>query len=371
MPRSLIKLALEGSDEARRRLFTQLSELMIANLDDRTDRELAIFSEVILKLYAFAPAKDRARLAQKLAAHASLPHSLACRIAEDDVNIAMPVLAGCPVLTQEDLLDFVERLSAAHLQVIARRTDLSTNVSDRLAEKGDGPVHRILAGNREIKLSRPTMLKFVKLAGEDEVLREDLALRSDLPPSICRALLPMVDGETKKRLRRIIEGALSQDQLNQIARLKVLRREFGPALETTDMNTLWRDAERAEITLDELVILLLQDNRFNHAMDLLASRVRTAQKALKDAVFNGKQEFVIKTAAKAGLSRTVFAMFAKARCEHLKIPLTQASEWVAAYADYLTETEEDGSTRPRDFQARRKDRKTKPLAQRPTATSAT
>ena len=61
MPRSLIKLAQEGTDEARRRLFAQVSELVIANLDERTDRELAIFSEVIIKLYSVGSPRDRAR----------------------------------------------------------------------------------------------------------------------------------------------------------------------------------------------------------------------------------------------------------------------------------------------------------------------
>ncbi|MBN9671743.1 DUF2336 domain-containing protein [Roseibium aggregatum] len=364
MPRSLIKLALEGSDEARRRLFAQLSELMTAKLEERTDRELAIFSEVILKLYAFASAKDRARLAQKLATHTSLPHPLACRMAEDDLSIAMPILASCPVLTQDDLLDFVERLSKAHLQVIARRTDLSPGVSDRLVEKGDTPVQRILAGNREIELSRATMLKLVRLAAEDTVLREDLALRSDLPPSVCRSLLPLVDSETKKRLHRMIEGALSQVQLNQIARLKILRREFGLALENPDMNVLWRDAQRAHITFDELVILLLQDNRFNHTIELLAMRVRTEPRAFKDAVFNGEKEAVAETVAKAGLSPAVFAMFAKSRCEHLKLPASQASQWIAAYSGVLSRAGREASAPRSDFQARRKNRREKPAGRR-------
>ena len=102
--------------------------------------------------------------------------------------------------------------------------------------------------------------------------------------------------ETKKRLRNIIEGSLSQEQLDQIARLKVLRREFGDALENPDMGLLWSDAERAEITVNELVILLLQDGRFNHTIELLSARGRIAQKAFKDAVFNGKQDIVLKAA---------------------------------------------------------------------------
>lgn len=357
MPRSLIKLALEGTDEARRRLFAQVSELVIANLEQRTDRELAIFSEVIIKLYSVGSAQDRARLAQKIGAQVNTPLELARKIAEDEVNVAMPVLAHCPVFSQEDLLDFVERLSNAHLQVIARRADLSPDVSDVIVEKGDRPVHRILAGNREIKLSRDTMLTLVKHATEDAVLREDLCLRSDLSPAVCRMLLPLVNDETKKRLHRIIEGALSQDQLDQIARLKVLRREFGTALENTDMSLLWREAERSDITVSELMILLLQDGRFNHAIELLSARGRTALKSLRDAVFNGKQDLVLRTAAKADLDLATFALFAKMRCDHLKVPSTQGSEWTAAYKKHLDSNSVTKQSRCGDFQANRRTKK--------------
>ncbi len=354
MSKSLIKLAQDESEDARRRLFAQVCDLVAAKLDQRTDRELAIFAEVVLKLYGVGTPKDRSRLACKLAGQAKTPNVLARRIAEDEVRIAMPVLANSPALTQEDLLDLIQQLSDAHLQVIARRTDLSTDVSDNLVQKGTKPVHRILAGNHEIRLSREAMLQLVRNATEDNVLREDLALRSDLSPSVCKALLPLVNDETKRRLLGIIEGALTQDQLDQIARLKVLRRNFGGKLENADMGHVWRDAERAEISIDEVMILLLQDGRFNHAIELLSARGRTAQKSLKDALFSGKQEIVFKAAAKAGLATTTFALFAKARSDHLKLPSAQGSEWAAAYKQFLEETIYSRQSRCGDFQARRK-----------------
>jgi len=368
MPRSLIKLALEGTAEARQRLFAQLSELVIGNIDEWTDRELAIFSEVIIRLYDAGSARDRARLAQKLSTQTNLPVDLARRIAEDEVAVAVPVLASCPVFGQEDLLDLADRLDMPHLQVLARRTDLSPEISDAIAARGDLPVHRILAGNQEIRLSRETTLTLLKHAAEDTVLREDLALRSDLSPAVCRALMPLVDDEAKKRLHRMIEGALSQDQLEQIARLKALRREFGSALETTDMALLWQEAEQKDITVNELMIMLLQDGRLDHAMELLSARGRIAQTPFKDAVFNGKQELVLKTAAKAGLDIATFALFAKVRCDHLKVPSVQGSEWTASYRKHLEAAAKQ--SRCGDFQANRGSRKGRSAGDRGTRPTA-
>ncbi|PVB61850.1 DUF2336 domain-containing protein [Labrenzia sp. 011] len=362
MASSIIKLAQIGTLESRKHLFAKVSELVVADLDQRTEQELALFSDVILKLYDTGSLTDRAALALKLASLTTIPHDLACRIAEDDITVAMPVLADCPVLTQEDLLDFAQRFSQPHLQAIARREDLSTDVSDALAARNDRTVNRLLAGNRHIRLSRETMLLFVKQAEEDPVLLEDLALRSDLSPAACRALLPLVSDEGKKRLHSLIEGSLTQEQLDQIARLKALRRQFGPALANPDMAQLWQEAERANMTVDELMILLLQDGRFDHAVELLGTRGRTSLKALKDAVYDDKQDLVIKTAAKSGLETATFALFSKARCDHLKRPAAQGSEWTLAYKRHLEGLAEVRQSRCNDFQANR-GRKPRPLQQ--------
>ncbi|TYC52084.1 DUF2336 domain-containing protein [Rhodobacterales bacterium] len=360
MSSPLIDLAREETVDARRQLFAEVSDLVMASLDERTDRELAIFSEVVIDLYSLAAPQDRTRLAIGLAFCERTPARLARRLAEDEIAVATPFLAQSPVFTQEDLLDFIERLSNAHLQVIARRSDLSPEVSDRLAEIGSLRVQRILAGNREISLSRPAMLKLVRVAADDEQLRTRLAHRPDLPPGICRALLPMVDPETRRRLRAIIEESLSQEQLDLINRLKALRRDLGPSLENPDIALLWREADRTGITLDELMMLLLQDGRFNHAVELLSTVSRSTYSSLKDAVFNGKRDQVLRIAAKAGLSDMVFSLFAKARCEHLRFPSTQGADWSSAYVKYLEETAATRATRDGDFQARRRTKPGKP-----------
>ncbi|WP_305986920.1 DUF2336 domain-containing protein [Roseibium sp. MMSF_3544] len=355
MTSSLIKLAQDETVEARRQLFAEVSRLVAADLDDRSDTELALFAEVMLKLYSNSTAEDRLRLAQKLAPCSHSPSDLVLRIAKDEVRVAMPVLADSPLLSQEDLLDLIEQVGETHMQVLARRKNLPTEVSDVLVNKGDRPVQRILAGNREIKLSRDTMLKLVKLAAEDELMREDLALRSDLSPAVCQELLPLVDDETKKRLRNIIEGSLSQEQLDQIARLKVLRRTFSNALESQDVGTLWREAERSAVTLDELMILLLQDGRFSHAIELLSARGRIAQSSLRDAIYNGKLDVVLRTATKAGLNVPAFALLAKARCAHLKISPAQGAEWTSAYVKQIASSKAR-QHRCEDFQTRRRAR---------------
>ncbi|MEP5625369.1 MAG: DUF2336 domain-containing protein, partial [Hyphomicrobiales bacterium] len=356
MINSLMTLAEEGTDAAMGALFVKLCEYVVSDIDERSDQELTLFAEVVLKLYGHASEKDKLRLSKKLASSEKTPGMLATRIAEDNVSVALPILSESPVFAQQDLIDLIERLSNDHLQAIARRPDLSTEVSNALVKKGNKPVHRILAGNRAIQLSRESMMHFVKLAAEDMMLCDELVSRTDLTPTACRDLMPLVNDEAKKQLQKVIQGSLSQDQLEEIARLKELRQELGRALNNTDIKLLWSDADRLRISVDDLTILLLQDGRFNHVIELLADRGRIAKSSLKDAVFSGKKDIVLRTAARSGIKLHTFSLFVKVRCEHLKIPMTQGSDWIAAYTTYLKNAKGNGENRGGDFQAKRKDK---------------
>lgn len=353
MQSTLLHLAQIGTEQARCELFGKLCEFITANLDDRTIPELTIFSEIALKLYRHATVDDRARLARDLENCPIVPHDLALRLATDEASIAIPILRGRHDFAQGDLLGLVHTLGPHQREAIATRPDLSPKVSDALVLNGEEEVHRLLAGNTKIRLSRQAMQVFVQRAVEDSALRECLVLRPDLTPAVCQKLLPLVDDDAKKRLHGIIEAALSQEQLEQIARLKTLRREFGPALDNQDMSLLWADAKRAGASVDELVLLLLQDNRYNHVIELMGICGRIAQKALKDAVYNGKTDVVLRTAARCNLKPHTFSLFVKARCAHLRIPANQGAEWVNAYGRYLKKLEPATSNRCDDFKANR------------------
>lgn len=353
MTPSLLKLAQQNTPEARAELVLNITNAIFSNIDSRSDDELNLFAEIALLLYATLPVKDRLQLSCRLAAHGRTPVRLAMKLAEDELEVARPILTRGICFSQEHLLDLARRVSEKHLEFIARRNDLSLKVSDKLIERSTRTIRRILASNRDIRLSRLALQTLVRQSVTDVVLREDLVLRVDLPPSLCHQMLPHVDEETQKKLRGIISGALSKDKLNQIARLKQLRKEFGPALDTSDMSKLWQLAQDAGIELDDLVILLLQDNRLSHVTKLLAGLTRQPVGNFREAIYNGVADVAVEAALKLKLRPDTFALFAHTRCRHLRIPDTQADEWITAYSDALLSLKGYAEAGRSDFAAKR------------------
>jgi len=335
MSESLLKLAKLNTPEAHAELVLGIADAIFKNIDARTDDELRLFAEIALLLYATVPASGRARLSKRLASHARAPVQLAMKLAEDELEVAGPMLLHGGCFNQEHLLELARRVSEKHLEFIARRCDLSYEVSDALVKRSTKPIRRILASNRDIRLSRLALQTLVRKSIDDVVLREDLVLRKDLTHRLREQMLPYVNEATQTRLRDIINGALSDDTLSQIARFKQIRRDFGPALDTSDMRKLWQLAEKAQLDLNDLVILLLQDNRLSHVTELLANLTRQSPGDLRNAVYKGLSDTVIETALRLKLRPDTFALLAHTRCRHLRIPDSQADDWITVYSEAL------------------------------------
>ncbi len=331
MTQALLDLARQKTPEALAELVVGISEIIFRNVDSASDTELNLFSEISLLLYATLPTESRIELSRQMASQQRAPVQLAMKLAEDEEDIARPMLTHGACFSQEDLVELVQRVSKKHLEFVACRRDIDTKVSDELIKRGTKTIRRILASNRDIRLSRLALQALVKNSEEDVVLREDLVLRPDLTPRLCERMLTFVDETTQKKLRGILSGSLSADDREQIARFKQLRRDFGPSLDTLNMRKLWKLAQNAGVTLDELITLLLEDDRLPHVIELVAYLSQKSVSELRHAIYKGGAEVIAAAANQLEIKPKTFTLLSVVRCRHLGIPESQADEWVKTF----------------------------------------
>ena len=74
----------------------------------------------------------RRKLAVRIADAPGTPRELAVLLANDEIDIASPMLLRSKVLEDVDLIEIVRTRSTQHLLAIAMRRDLSTAVADAL-----------------------------------------------------------------------------------------------------------------------------------------------------------------------------------------------------------------------------------------------
>ena len=130
----------------------------------------------------------RRALAETCAASARTPRPLVVALSCDVPEVARPVLARSPVLTDADLVDAAALGDETTRAVIAARHHLTHAVSGALAEIGDRDTLVVLARNPTAKITAGRMLRMVERFGAEAGLREALLGRADLPPEVRHAI---------------------------------------------------------------------------------------------------------------------------------------------------------------------------------------
>ena len=130
----------------------------------------------------------RRAMAETCAPSARTPRPLVVALACDVAEVAGPVLARSPVLTDADLVDAAALGCEAMRAVIARRHHLSHAVSGALAEVGALDTLVALADNPTARITAGRLLRMVERHGGAAPLREALLARADLPPEVRHAV---------------------------------------------------------------------------------------------------------------------------------------------------------------------------------------
>eukprot|EP01039_Chlorochromonas_danica_P016106 gene16106-19018_t len=130
-----------------------------APLADRAKAQAAL-QEIFLNLISSTERDLRRRLAERLSAAPWTPHGLVTILSLDDIEIARPVIAESPVLTETDLVKVLITATLEHQIEVARRPNISTEVIDTIIEQSQPVVMAALAdnGSADMRLAQLTRM---------------------------------------------------------------------------------------------------------------------------------------------------------------------------------------------------------------------
>lgn len=149
------------------------------------------------------PELDPERLeavAARLGSRPDLPRDLALSLAHHRIAVARPVLRNSPVLTEDDLLDVIDRRSREHHLAIARRSTVEPMVAEILVEMGDHDVLLTLLGNPGALLHRKTVTRLIGACRHNDGLRAPLLRRPELTYDQAQALALWVGDDLRREL---------------------------------------------------------------------------------------------------------------------------------------------------------------------------
>jgi len=192
---TLYDLARDKKPMAQQELSDAVAELIGM---ETSERERELIADVLISLVRQAERDLKLALSTKLSLMADIPLRLALYIANEDIEIAAPMLVNSLTLGDMDLLYILQSKPASYWRVIANRASMSPHLISALVQTKDISTVKTLLQNNTIILPETSMPVIIKMAEHSESLAAPLVLRPEINGDIAARIYNFVGHELKK-----------------------------------------------------------------------------------------------------------------------------------------------------------------------------
>jgi len=134
----LIGLARDKSVESRKRLVAVVSDIFHSDHAVLTEYERALITDVLHKLIYDLSVPVRETLARQIAASKAMPRAIATALANDEIEVAAPILLNNEALLDVELIEVVRHRALEHQLTLAMRRSPPDLSGDPALEIGAG-----------------------------------------------------------------------------------------------------------------------------------------------------------------------------------------------------------------------------------------
>ena len=218
----LIGLARDKSVEGRTRLVQIVGDLFFDTDTVLRDAERNIMSDILRQLIHDVEMKVRQQLAERMASEINAPRDLISALANDQIEVAHPILTQSTILQDIELIEIVEHRTFGHQLAIAMRESVSEAVSEALIGTGNVDVIKTLLENENADISGKAMEYLVEQSEKIDDIQVPLINRGDLGPDRAKRMYWWVSAALRKHIvehYRIDEAELDdkiQDTIHDI-----------------------------------------------------------------------------------------------------------------------------------------------------------
>jgi len=187
----------------RDQLFRNMAQLYSYVSDRCDDEQVAQYDEVLCRLAELVEVEARTHVSKLLAPLDRAPGMVVVKLANDDIEVAQPLLEFSNVLSDDDLIDIVSRRSEEHRLAIAGRPTVTERVGEAIVEHGESSSVARLVRNGNAEISHVALEKIVAMAAENPEIAADLRGRADLDWKSLRGEIDSVAGRVLDTLGQV------------------------------------------------------------------------------------------------------------------------------------------------------------------------
>lgn len=185
------------SNNAREELIGIFADLLELQLKPS---ETEMITDVLIGIITQAEIDLRAALSERLAAQDDVPLRMVLHLANDEIDVALPLLEKSKILSDMDLVYIVKSKKADHARAIAKRPKMTEILINALVDTEDLLTAISLARNTNITITNYAIDKLTDMAKISNELAEPLIDRKDIPQEMIASLYHHVGQALKDSL---------------------------------------------------------------------------------------------------------------------------------------------------------------------------
>lgn len=193
----------EDSLSERDQLFRNMAKLFTYVSDRCDDEQVAQYDTALCLLAELVEVEARAHVAKLLAPLQRAPGTVVVKLANDDIEVARPLLEFSTVLSDDDLIDIIAKQGEAHRLAIAGRAVVPERVGEAIAEYGETSSVIRLVRNSNAEFGRTTLEKLAERARTNAEIAQDLRNRADIDWKSLRGEIDSVAGKVLESLGEV------------------------------------------------------------------------------------------------------------------------------------------------------------------------
>lgn len=244
----LYALAKDDKPLARSELSGAICELLDSA---RNEREGELIADILVSLIRQAEKDFKEALSERLSSMDNVPLRLALHLANDEIQVAEPMLSRSSVLGDLDLIYIIKSKDSEYWRAIAKRESMSDQLVSVLADTRDNATVQILLKNNTIILPERALKIIGEMAQNSEMIARPLLSRKEVDGELATALYKNVGRELQSYIQQrfCIDPKVLAEVVDStyIEFRDVAASEFTPT--STMLKTAMRQKEKGLLTM--------------------------------------------------------------------------------------------------------------------------
>jgi uncharacterized protein (DUF2336 family) len=199
-PEDVRRLLEDASTQARVDITDKIASAY--GTDQLEDSELVVAEQIFRLLLRDTEVRVRASLANHLKESKAIPRDIVLTLARDVESVSLPVLQFSEVLTEEDLVEFVQHSNeVSRFLAVSKRRSVSQVVSNALLNKKNDQINQSLVSNAGADISEEDFSGLIDEYRSDPKMMETITSRPKLPVATVEKLITQVSDKLAKTLK--------------------------------------------------------------------------------------------------------------------------------------------------------------------------